>query len=64
MKLKRRKKSKKFKVCITETLERVIEVTASSEEDAIKKVTGEYKNSKYVLDADDFTGVSFDIFEN
>lgn len=62
MPIKRRRK--KFKVCITETLERVIEVRALSAEDAVDKVISDYKYGKHVLGADDFTGVSIDILED
>ena len=59
----KRKKKKTFKVCITETLERVVEVEASNAESAVDKAISEYKNGKHVLDADDFTGVTFDIYD-
>lgn len=61
MPIKRR--HKKFKVCITETLERVVEVEAFDAESAVDKAISEYKNGEHVLDADNFTGVTFDIYD-
>lgn len=44
----------KFNVEIVETLRRVIEVNADSENDAIDKTKQRYYDGKIVLDADDF----------
>lgn len=54
----------KFKVCISETLERVIEIEAPGEEEAIDIAIEEYRSGEHVLTADDFVGVSFDILCN
>lgn len=48
-----------FKVEITETLQRIVEVEAESLSEAIIKVGTDYDNGKIVLDAMDFDG--FDI---
>lgn len=44
----------KYYVKITETLSKVIEVEAESENDALEKVDEAYSNSDIVLSADDF----------
>lgn len=53
----------KFKVCVKETLERVIEVEADSRADAISEVHVSYCNEDIVLDAEDFKGVDFFVLE-
>ena len=47
----------KYKVEITETLQRVIEVEASTVEDAERAALKLYRNSEVVLSADDFVAV-------
>lgn len=49
--------SKSYKVTVTETLERVVEVEAESAQDAIYKVQEMYDNSEIVLDETDYQGV-------
>lgn len=44
----------KFNVEIAETLKRIIEVNADSENDAIDKTKQRYYDGKIVLDVDDF----------
>jgi len=44
----------KFKVEITETSQKIVEVDAKDKKTAISKVTGLYHNEKIVLTADDF----------
>jgi len=39
---------------IRETLSRVVEIEAETEEEAIQKVEQEYKNEEIVLDSSDF----------
>lgn len=56
-------KKKFIKVCITETLERVVEVEASDEKEAIRKVRDAYYDEEIVLVSDDFTNVDFSVFE-
>ena len=48
-----------FSVTITETLKRTVTIKAESITEAIQTVTNDYYNSKYILSADDFDGVSF-----
>ena len=50
---------KKYKVKITEILERTVEVEAGSREAAEDLVAKQWKNSEHILDADDFKDVSF-----
>ena len=47
----------KFKVEITETLQRVVEVEAASAEDAERQVRAAYRAGDIVLDAEDCTEV-------
>ena len=49
----------KFKVTVSETLERVLFVDASDWQEAGKKVHDMWDKSELVLSADDFTGVEF-----
>ena len=48
-----------YKVKITETLEKVVEVEARNKREAEQIVCTEYHNEKYVLDADNFARVNF-----
>jgi len=50
---------KEYDVKITETLEKTVTVQASSKEEAEEKVNAAWSNSEYVLDSEDFVGVSF-----
>ena len=50
----------KYKVEITETLKRVVEIEANNEENALYEVTKKYKNSEIVLDYSDFVDVNFE----
>lgn len=54
-------KSKTYKVEVTETLQRIVEVKANSKEDAIEKVIEMYGNEEIVLDWQDFVGNEFEI---
>ena len=49
----------KFKVEITETLRRVVEVEALDASEAEDKVEEQWSDSDIVLDYDDFDGVTF-----
>lgn len=50
---------KEFNVTITETLRKTVTVEADSPEDARKIVIEAWKNSMYILDAENFIGVEF-----
>ena len=52
----------KYKVEITEYLQRVIEVDAESEEDAIALVKEDYRKENIVLDDFDLTGLDIEIY--
>ena len=51
----------RFKVTITETLKRTVEVEADDQQEAEQMVSDGWHNSKYILDAEDFVGVAFEI---
>jgi dCTP diphosphatase len=53
---------KKYKVEITEYLQRTIDVEAESEKDAVAKVEEDYNNEKEVLDYSDHTGTDIEIY--
>lgn len=46
----------KFKIEITETLQKIVEVEAADRTEAITKVATDYKAGEIVLDAMDFVG--------
>lgn len=48
-----------YKVKITETLEKVVEVKARSKREAEQIVCVAWNNEEYVLDADNFARVNF-----
>ena len=50
----------KFKVTITETLERTVEVEAGSQQQAEQIVSADWRLGGYVLDASDFVEVEFE----
>ena len=50
---------KTYKVTITETISRTVSVNAKSFNGAGCKAENNYYSEKYVLDADDFAGVTF-----
>ena len=51
---------RKFKVTITETLKRMVEVDADDQYDAEQMVSDGWHNSKYILGSEDFDGVEFE----
>ena len=53
---------KKFKVQITETLQRIVEIEAENIDQAIADVEWQHEIGEIVLVAEDFTGVEFDIY--
>ena len=50
----------RFKVTITETLKRTVEVEADDLHEAEQMVSDDWHSSKYILGADDFTDVDFE----
>ena len=52
---------KSYEVEITETLRRTVTVEARDYDDAISKVREAWRQSEYVLDADDFLEAGFEI---
>ncbi len=55
---------KKYKIKVTETLQRVIDVETENFDEALDKIRAEYKQEKIVLDWSDFIDVEFDIFKD
>lgn len=53
---------KTYKVNIREVSERIVEVEAETEEDAVDKVEQLWQDSEIVIDYTDFVDVSFDIW--
>lgn len=53
----------KYKVQITETLQKIIEVDASNENEAILNVKEKYKKEDIVLDETDYIDTEFDILD-
>lgn len=49
----------KYEVVITETLRRTVSVEADNQDAAEAIVQDKWNNSEYILDADDFSDVSF-----
>lgn len=52
--------TQKFSVTITETLKMTVEVEAEAQQQAEQIVSDNWKNSEYILDADNFVGVEFE----
>ena len=52
---------KRYKVLITETLQKAVIVEASSEQEAHQRAIDAWKNAEYLLGADDFQGVEFHV---
>jgi len=53
-----------FKVRITETLQKAVTVEAESREQAEQIVSDNWKDSQYILEAEDFKEVEFTAWEN
>ncbi|HBG69618.1 MAG: hypothetical protein A2W93_13905 [Bacteroidetes bacterium GWF2_43_63] len=49
---------KVFKIKITESLSRIVEIEAGTSTDAVEKVKGLYKNAVITLDSSDYTEVN------
>ena len=54
---------KKFKVVITETSSKVVEVQANNEQEALTKVEEMYENCEVVLDWNDLYDIDYTIIE-
>ena len=50
---------KEYDVTITETLKTTVTVEAESQLEAEQRVSDNWRNQEYILDADNFTGVDF-----
>ncbi len=51
-----------FKIEITETLQKQVEVEAYSEEDAISKIRNQYYQENIVIDESNYINTQFDLF--
>jgi flagellar biosynthesis regulator FlbT len=51
-----------YNVEITETLQRIVKVSASDEREAVKLVRKQYRNEDIVLDSNDYIDTEFDIY--
>lgn len=54
---------KAYQVEITETLQRVVSIKASSEQEAIKKAHSSWNDGQIELTAEDFKGADFQIYQ-
>lgn len=52
---------KEYKVRITETLQADVYVEAEDAQSAVEQAQANWKKQEYILDADNFKGVEFDI---
>lgn len=52
-----------YKIEITETLQRQIEVEASSKEEALKKIKEQYQNQEIVLNENDYVDTKYSYIE-
>ena len=50
-----------FKVRITETLQKTVKIEAYSRDEAKEIAEAKWKDSEYILDADHFTGTTFEV---
>ena len=53
----------KYRIEITETLSRIIDVEASNQTDAIRKIKYLYSQEKIVLDSNDHLDTKIDIYK-
>jgi hypothetical protein len=51
----------KYKVKITKILEMTVEVEAENESSAEQQINDKWRNSEYILDADNFIDVTFEV---
>lgn len=54
---------KKYKIIITETLKKELEIEAESKDKALEFVKEKYRDEEIVLSADDFVDVDFKVKE-
>lgn len=52
---------KKYRIEVTETLSRIVEVVAHDEDEAMKTVKALYRNCDLVLDASDYVLTEFSV---
>ena len=53
-----------YKIEITETLSRIVDIEADSEEGALEKVRQAYKREEIVLNADDYLDTEIEVYED
>lgn len=54
---------KKFKIEITETLQKVVEIDANDVDDALNIAKQQYRNQNIILDDQDLTNTRISLFE-
>ena len=54
----------KYKVEITKTLSRIVEVEAENKDSAVSKIKDFYRQEKIVLDSNDYLDTEIKIFED
>ena len=54
----------KYKVEISETLSRIIEIKAESEKDALNKIKDLYNHEKIILDSNDYTDTKIELYKD
>lgn len=57
-------KIKRYKIEITETLQRVIEIESNSIDDAISEIHRQYKNEEIILDSSDYIDINISEYSN
>lgn len=53
----------KYTFCVTETLQRIVEIEANSESDAKKRINKQYKRSQITLDANDYKTTQIELIK-
>ena len=53
----------KYKVEITETLSRIIDIEAENEKDAVSKIKDLYRKEEIVLDSNDYLDTKIEIYK-
>jgi len=54
---------KTYKVQVTETLQRIVEVEATDEDAAVDAVNNQYRDEEIILDSDDANDVEIEVVE-
>ena len=54
----------KYKIEITETLSRIVDIEDDSEEGTLEKVRQAYKRKEIVLDAEDYLDTEIEVYKN